>query len=134
MWLLHRRGYVKLIHSILPSDLDTRHATGARESKLARIHGLLSRQGRGAEFTFGGEGQTSLEQARLIETIQHALTAHGLGVNTLVGTGTDRIDLAILDPENAERYILGIELDGATYRAAKTAHERERFATRCWRD
>ena len=44
-----------------------------------------------------------------------------------VGSSNYRIDLAVVDPEQPNRYLLGIECDGAMYAAAATARERDRL-------
>jgi very-short-patch-repair endonuclease len=51
----------------------------------------------------------------------------GYPVKRKVGSSTFYIDLAIADPENPGRYILGIECDGATYHAARSARDRDRL-------
>jgi hypothetical protein len=37
------------------------------------------------------------------------------------------VDLAIVDPENTGRYVLGIECDGASYHASRSARDRDRL-------
>lgn len=54
------------------------------------------------------------------------LRENGHTVHTQVGCSAYRIDLAIVDPENPEHYLLGIECDGPTYQQAATAKDRER--------
>ena len=39
----------------------------------------------------------------------------------------DFIDLAIVDPNRAGTYLLGIECDGATYHSSKAARDRDRY-------
>ncbi|HPF38105.1 MAG TPA: DUF3320 domain-containing protein [Phycisphaerae bacterium] len=51
----------------------------------------------------------------------------GYHVDTQVGCSGYRIDLGVRDPENAGRYVLGIECDGANYHSAKTARDRDRL-------
>ncbi len=54
----------------------------------------------------------------------------GYVVHTQVGCSGYRIDLAIVDPQNPERYILAIECDGATYHSSKIARERDFYRQR----
>ncbi len=49
----------------------------------------------------------------------------GYKVETDIGWSGYRIDIGIVDPENPTEYLLGILTDGKTYRAAKTAKDRE---------
>lgn len=36
-----------------------------------------------------------------------------------------RIDFAVIDPRDSNRYLLAIEADGATYHSSKSAKERD---------
>lgn len=49
----------------------------------------------------------------------------GLIVDEQVGASEYRIDLAIRDPRDRNRYILAVECDGATYHHTKTARDRD---------
>ncbi len=51
----------------------------------------------------------------------------GYNVRTQVGSAGFRIDLAMVDPRNPGRYLLGIECDGATYHSARSARDRDRL-------
>jgi hypothetical protein len=44
-----------------------------------------------------------------------------------VGCAGFAIDLAVVDPRRAGRYLLGIECDGATYHSSPTARDRDRL-------
>ena len=44
-----------------------------------------------------------------------------------VGVAGFFIDVAVLDPGNPGRYLMGIECDGATYHSAKTVRDRDRL-------
>ncbi|MEM9345780.1 MAG: DUF3320 domain-containing protein [Planctomycetota bacterium] len=58
--------------------------------------------------------------------VYDALTEHGWEVDTRVGCAGYRIDLAVKDPGNPNRYLVGIECDGKSYHSAKTARDRDR--------
>jgi very-short-patch-repair endonuclease len=59
------------------------------------------------------------------DAVAEALRARGFHVDQQVGASAYQIDLAIRDPRDSARYVLGIECDGATYHAAKTARDRD---------
>jgi len=61
------------------------------------------------------------------EQVAQAIQAHGWHVVPQVGQSGFFIDLAIADPENPGRYILGIECDGATYHSSRSARDRDRL-------
>lgn len=56
-----------------------------------------------------------------------ALRQRGHHVHTQVGCSGYRIDLAVVDPNAAGRYVLGIECDGANYHSAKSARDRDKL-------
>ncbi len=56
-----------------------------------------------------------------------ALQERGLEVRGQVGCSGFRIDLALVDPRNPGRFVLGIECDGATYHSSATARDRDRL-------
>jgi very-short-patch-repair endonuclease len=51
----------------------------------------------------------------------------GYKVLPKVGSGSFRVDLGIMDPNESSRFILGIMLDGDNYRTAKTTRDRDRL-------
>ncbi|MCC5847756.1 MAG: DUF3320 domain-containing protein [Verrucomicrobia bacterium] len=61
-----------------------------------------------------------MEVARFLET-------HGYEVHARVGCSGYRIDLAVVDPGDADGYLAGIECDGRSYRQAATARDRDRL-------
>lgn len=61
------------------------------------------------------------------QAVYDALSARGLQLITQVGCSGYRIDLAARDPEQPDRYVLGIECDGRSYHSSKTARDRDRL-------
>ncbi len=59
--------------------------------------------------------------------VANALQDRGLGVRRQVGCSGYRIDLALVDPTNPGRFVLGVECDGATYHSSATARDRDRL-------
>ena len=59
------------------------------------------------------------------DSIAMSLRDRGLIVDEQVGTSEYRIDLAIRDPRDKNRYIMAVECDGATYHHTKTARDRD---------
>lgn len=59
------------------------------------------------------------------DSIATALRDRGLNVDEQVGASEYRIDLAIRDPRDKNRYIMAVECDGATYHHTKTARDRD---------
>src|SRR6185436_9514015 len=59
--------------------------------------------------------------------IARGLVERGWAVRHQVGCGPYRIDLAVVDPSDPERYVLAIEHDGASYAGAPAARDRDRL-------
>lgn len=59
------------------------------------------------------------------EQVYEALRKLGYEVVTQVGMSGYRIDMAVVDPNDSSRYILGIECDGAMYHSSPSARERD---------
>lgn len=59
--------------------------------------------------------------------VMSALRAEGFECVPQVGVAGFFIDVAVVDPGNPGRYLMGIECDGATYHSAKSARDRDRL-------
>ncbi|WP_373479204.1 AAA domain-containing protein [Geminocystis sp.] len=57
--------------------------------------------------------------------IYEELVKMGYTVNCKVGSGSYRVDLAVVHPNNSSIYVLGIETDGISYNQAPTVLDRE---------
>ncbi len=69
-----------------------------------------------------GESQSPFEEA-----VALALTRLGHDVRHQIGSAGYWLDLAVVDPDQPGRYLLGIECDGATYHSARSARDRDRL-------
>jgi len=68
-----------------------------------------------------------LEDSPFEEEVFITLQNHGYNVKKQIGCAGFFIDLAITDPKNESRYVLGIECDGASYHSARSARDRDRL-------
>jgi len=59
--------------------------------------------------------------------VMDALAREGFECIPQVGVAGFFIDVAVVDPGNPGRYLMGIECDGATYHSAKSARDRDRL-------
>ena len=69
--------------------------------------------------------QINVDAAGITEAIRTFLREHGFESQPQVGHSAYRIDIGVIDPQNPDRYKLGILLDGSSYGAAKTVRDRE---------
>ncbi len=63
----------------------------------------------------------------LVAAVAEALTARGWIVRPAIGCAGYKIDLAVVDPDDPGRYVLGIECDGEAYASARAARDRDRL-------
>lgn len=70
----------------------------------------------------GGEAEGGFE-----EQLAKRLRDLGYTVGQRIGASGFRVDLALADPDQPGRYVLGIECDGAQYHASRSARDRDRL-------
>jgi very-short-patch-repair endonuclease len=104
-------------------DLERATATGARHLRT-----FLEYVSRGSQRSNGEDSATVEESHGPFERdVAEALVEKGWHVHREVGCSHYRVDLAVLDPRDSGRYLLGVVCDGAYYRSGKTARDRERL-------
>ncbi len=59
--------------------------------------------------------------------VKAALEALGWEVRTQIGVSGYRIDLGVVHPDQAGRFLAGVECDGASYHSSPTARDRDRM-------
>lgn len=92
---------------------------------VAALKGFLEYAERGILPQNDAAGKKQIDTAGIIDTIRNFLKKHSFETTAHVGHSAYRIDIGVIDPENPDRYKLGILLDGSSYDAAKTARDRE---------
>jgi len=102
-------------------DLRRTKAVGARHLK-----DFLEVTSRSAAVRSSGPEELRFP-SQFERAVHAALTERGFQVHSEVGCGGYRVNLAVCDPDSAGTYLLGIELDGPTYGAAKTSRDRDRL-------
>ena len=73
-------------------------------------------------YRIENENETAFE-----DSIYEFLNVHDYHVHKQVGCAGFRIDLAVLDPKDSGRYLLGIECDGESYHSSPVARDRDRL-------
>ncbi|TEB07766.1 hypothetical protein Psch_01321 [Pelotomaculum schinkii] len=112
---------VKLVSSILPSDIDLSR-TESEGVRMLRSY-----------IEFAMNGSASLRSGRsdagsnddFVDTISDYIERNGYRIRKHVGCSGYRIDIAVEHPEKDGRFIAGIECDGFSYIAVKTARDRD---------
>ncbi len=77
---------------------------------------------------FGGESgdnEPRTGASSIMTELAEMLSARGYASRFDVGTSEFRVDLAVIDPDDPNAYILGILSDGESYRASENTRDRE---------
>lgn len=115
---------IKLVGSIMPGDIaDAKAKQGAKLLK-AYIQYAINGSLPSPQKTFDENGnlQTALE-----EDVAEVLVKAGYKLEKQVGSSAYKINLAVLHPTDEKTYVLGIECDGQSYYASRTARDRDRL-------
>lgn len=72
-----------------------------------------------------GDGFQRAKDDLFITSVAQFLEGHNYKVTRNVGQSACRIDLAIIDPQNPNSYLLGIECDGVGYKNQLTVRDRD---------
>ena len=114
------RRRVEVICSFAPEQLASTN-TGV---DALRRYLEFAAQGPSALAISDGEGEP---ESPFEEAVLRTLRGMGHTVAAQVGTAGYRIDLAVRHPDQAGRYALGIECDGAMYHSSRVARDRDRL-------
>jgi very-short-patch-repair endonuclease len=117
---------VKLVGSILPADIKAERIT-SEGPRLLRAYMEFAINGPKALNDENAAGKDNQTESPFEQSVYDFLVHKGYQVSAQIGCSGYRIDLGIHNPNDYSRYCLGIECDGATYRSAKTARERDRL-------
>ncbi|GIZ53702.1 DUF3320 domain-containing protein [Noviherbaspirillum aridicola] len=119
-----RQGVV-IFSTLLPEhiDLSKVRAAGVRDLK-----NYLEFAIRGPRALVEQSFPTGMEPDSPFEReVISALREKGWEVHPQVGVSGYRIDIGVVDPRAAGRYLLGVECDGRTYHSGATARDRDRL-------
>ncbi len=114
---------VKLVSSILPSDIDLSR-TESDGIRMLRSY---------IEFAMNGEATLAAAHKNgrpddFADSIAQFIREQGFKVQQYVGCSGYKIDIAVKHPsELVEQFVAGIECDGYSYASARTARDRDRL-------
>ena len=114
-----------LVSSIRASDLPD--SLGSEGARILRAYLEYAERGVAALRDIQHSSDDLVFDSPFEEAVFDALRRKGLTLATQVGCSGYRIDLAVRDPEDLDRFVLGIECDGRTYHSSKTARDRDRL-------
>ena len=111
---------LQIFSSMHAEDIDLTRATG-RGPAVFREY--LRFAERGGEFDAARGGRSS---DRFADVVARQLEERGYSVVKQIGLAGLYVDLAIIDPDNSSRYLMGIIVDGETWSSARSARDRNR--------
>jgi hypothetical protein len=118
------REKVVLVSSIKSADIRLTPTSSSGVVGLQRYLDYAERGGPAPAGAHGGHAQSTpgieAEIGAEVRRLGYEC-AHGVGASEY------RLDLGVIDPADPGRFILGLESDGATYREANTARDRDRL-------
>ena len=112
----------EVFSSITDEDIDTERAKGAGVLAFK----LFLRYARTGQMDTGTADPERDNQVFVAE-VARALKARGYETKPNVGVAGLFVDLGVIHPDHADRFVLGVECDGHWYRSAKSARDRERL-------
>ena len=114
---------VKLVSSILPSDIDLSR-TESDGIRMLRSY---------IEFAMNGQAALAVAHKNsrpddFVDYIAQFIRDHGFKVQQYIGCSGYKIDIAVEHPsDTVKQFVAGIECDGVSYVAARTARDRDRL-------
>lgn len=119
------RYQTTVVCSMLPHELDLTKLTTGHKG-VSELQKYLEYAKNGGAFSEGSTG-TGIPESDFEIAVKESLESKGYQVDAQVGFSGFRIDLGVWHPDFPDRYILGIECDGATYHSHRTARDRDRL-------
>ena len=100
-------------------DLSRTHSEG-----VAGLKGFLEFARAGKNICASGREGAASDRDRLVDLIAGKLRERGHSVDTNVGSSDYKVDIAIVDPEDKDSYILGVLIDSRNCYQADGAYDR----------
>ena len=116
----------EVFSSITADDIDLERGKGKGVAAL-KVFLNYAATGNLAVASISGRDLESPLEEDIYEALTAKLTPLGLQIETQIGIAGFFIDLAVVDPEQPGRYLLGIECDGMSYHHSRSARDRDRL-------
>jgi hypothetical protein len=113
---------VKLVSSILPSDIDLSR-TDSEGIRLLREYIKFAMKGAAVLAATRDDH----ERDAFVDAVAAFLVGRGYQIKKYVGCSEYKIDIGVIHPKREHCFAAGIECDGFSYIAAKSARDRDRL-------
>jgi very-short-patch-repair endonuclease len=118
------RSRVEIVSSFRPDALANSNNEGV---DALRRYLEFAERGPASLMVADGLDETGAPESPFEESVEGVLRGWGHNIAAQVGTAGYRIDLAVRDPQNRGRFVIGIECDGAMYHSSRVARDRDRL-------
>lgn len=115
------RKSMMIYSSFRPEQLDLSRTSAAG---IIGLKGFLEFAARGKNALYQNVNNIKLRNSDVAKSIVSRLREAGYNADLDIGTSEYKVDIGVMDPENSDKYCLGILLDGENYMAAATARDR----------
>jgi hypothetical protein len=113
------RYEMKIFSTLKPEQIDERRT---QAEGVIGLKNFLEFAQKGSEILVN---TSKNKESQMINQIAQRLEEEGYEVSTSVGTSGLKVDIAIADPLNPDKYMMGIICDGENYYRLKTIRDRE---------
>ena len=121
-----RAKYEMVIFSSMHSDLIDLNRTSSQG--VADLKAFLQYAKQGKIYTTSNHASIDEKQKMCFEQeVANQLSSKGWIIHTQVGISSYKIDLAVVNPDNPEQYLAGIECDSVNYYNSATAKDRDKL-------
>ncbi len=117
---------LRIFSSMRPEEIDLNRATGRGPAVFREYLRYARDRSEGRLASLTEEMQGDQNNDRLIQVIKRELESRGYQLECNVGIAGVYVDLAVLNPDQIGQYLLGIAVDGQTYRSARSCRDRDR--------
>ncbi len=121
------REKVEIVASVTPRDFSLSDSASAGARLLRDYLSFAKSGGHGLGSSAREESEERAFASPLEASVADAIRELGYEPLPDVGAGRVRLDIGVIAPEDPDRFLLGVECDGASYRAIPTARDRERL-------
>lgn len=118
-----RARYEMKVFSTLRSDDIDLNRTNA--DGVAGLKSFLEYAEKGRDALFYNVARENQSDDGFVAYLAEQLRGRGYDVHTHIGCSGYKVDVAVVDPHNPDKYVLGIVCDGYNYRNAQTTRDRE---------
>ena len=116
------RQRCEVFTNLSPEDIDVSRTSAPGVHALKTFLAFAAAADTSGVADISNEPGSSLEQA-----VARSLTEAGYQLRPQVGAAGHWVDLAVVDPEQSGRYLMGIETDGETYHNSRSSRDRDRL-------